>query len=153
SSRGMLRQSAACTRSVGSSVQSGGCRLHATRIFCAHIVAAILAATIAAHAETVRAPAPAQRIEVHAQRIGAFEPRDPSRRRFGALEFRGGLSLTSSFKQFGGLSALRVGADGASFLSLSDKGRWFRGRIVFRDNRPVGLADVETAPILGPGGI
>jgi hypothetical protein len=122
--------------------------LHATRIFCA-----LIAATIAAHAETARAPAQPQRIEVHAKTIVAFEPRDPSRRRFGALEFRGGLSLSSSYRQFGGLSALHVGADGASFLSLSDKGRWFRGRIVYRDDHPASLADVETAALLGPGGV
>jgi hypothetical protein len=122
--------------------------LHATRIVCA-----LIAATVAAHAETARAPVQQlQRIEVQARIISAFEPRDPSRRRFGALEFRGGLVLTSPFKQFGGLSALRVGADGASFLSLSDKGRWFRGRIVYRDDRPAGFADVDTAPMLGVDG-
>ena len=36
-----------------------------------------------------------------------------AQRQFGALEFRGGLELSSSHKQFGGLSALRVGRDGA----------------------------------------
>jgi hypothetical protein len=126
------------------------------RIACALVAAAILAATVAAHAETARAPqaanAPSQSIEVHATAVDSFEARDPARRRFGALEFRGGLVLTSHFREFGGLSALRIGADGSSFLSLSDKGRWFRGRIVYRDGRPAGIADVETAPILGADG-
>jgi hypothetical protein len=117
------------------------------------IAGVLIAAAMTAHAGTVHAPASVERIEVHAQTVNAFEPRDPSRRRFGALEFRGGLTLTSSFRQFGGLSALRLGADGTRFLSISDKGRWFRGRIVYRDDHPAGLANVETAPMLGAGGV
>ena len=46
-------------------------------------------------------------------RSTAFEPRDPSRRRFGQLEFRGGIELTSPYKEFGGISAIRVRPDGA----------------------------------------
>jgi hypothetical protein len=127
--------------------------LPATRLVCAFVSATILAATAAIHAEVVRTPtAPApQAIEVHARTIDAFQPGEPSRRLFGALEFRGGLVLTSPYPEFGGLSALRIGSDGR-FLSLSDKGRWFRGRIAYRDDRPAGFADVETAPILGSDG-
>jgi hypothetical protein len=91
-------------------------------------------------------------IEVRAKPIEAFEPRDPSRHRFGQLEFRGGLELTSPYKEFGGLSAIRVAADGARFLSLTDRGRWLRGRIVYQGTRPAGIADAEMAPILGPDG-
>lgn len=91
-------------------------------------------------------------IVVRAEPIEAFEPRDPSRTRFGALEFRGGLVLNSRAKVFGGLSGLRVSPDGTQFLALSDRGHWFRGRIVYQGGRPSGLAEVETAPILGPDG-
>jgi len=69
-----------------------------------------------------------------------------------SLTFRGGLSLTSSHPEFGGISAIRVQADGASFISVSDKGRWIRGRIVYDGTRPVGIADAEIAPVLGPDG-
>jgi len=93
-----------------------------------------------------------QRIDVQSEVIEGFDPRDASRMRFGALEFRGGLVLHSSNRNFGGLSALRVSPDGSQFLSLSDKGRWFRGRIVYQGTHPVGLADVETAPMLGTDG-
>ena len=68
--------------------------------------------------------------------------------RFGALEFRGGLELTSKDKRFGGISALHMDADGSRFLALTDRGAWLKGRIVYRDGRPAGLADVEMAPIL-----
>jgi hypothetical protein len=65
------------------------------------------------------------------------------------LEFRGGLELSSDYKPFGGLSALRVDADGQRFLSLSDHGTWLRGRIVYDQDRPAAIADAEMAPILG----
>jgi hypothetical protein len=93
-----------------------------------------------------------QRITVKAVPIDNFEPRDPSRRRFGSLEFRGGLELTSPYKNFGGISALRMFPDGARFLALSDRGRWLEGRIVYKNNVPVGIADAQMAPMLGPDG-
>ena len=92
------------------------------------------------------------RIEIAARPIAAFEPRDPARTRFGPLTFRGGLSLTSSYREFGGISSIRVGADGARFLAVTDKGRWLRGRIVYDGTRPIGIADAEMAPILGADG-
>jgi hypothetical protein len=77
---------------------------------------------------------------------------DAKRRRFGQLEFRGGLVLTSPFKRFGGISAIRVQPDGAHFVALSDKGWWFRGRLTYDGVHPVGIANAEMAPILGPDG-
>src|SRR5439155_13609786 len=59
---------------------------------------------------------------------------------------------TSRFKQFGGISSIRVGDDGAGFIAASDKGWWFRGRITYQGVRPSGIADAEMAPILGPDG-
>jgi len=109
-------------------------------------------ALIPAAAQPPRAGAAAQRIEIRSQAIETFDPREPARTRFGALAFRGGLVLNSPHRDFGGLSALRVAADGEHFLSLTDKGQWLRGRIVYRDGRPVGIADAEMAPILGPDG-
>jgi hypothetical protein len=91
-------------------------------------------------------------IEVNARSIAAFNPRDPSQTRFGALEFRGGLVLTSSFRGFGGLSGFRLDRTGETFLALSDRGRWFTGRLVHEGGRVAGLTDVTTAPILGPDG-
>ncbi|HKS62435.1 MAG TPA: esterase-like activity of phytase family protein, partial [Xanthobacteraceae bacterium] len=99
-----------------------------------------------------REPAPPAKIEITARSVAAFEPRDPQRVRFGPLTFRGGLSLTSSHPEFGGISAIRVQADGANFIAVSDKGRWIRGRIVYDGTRPAGIADAEIAPVLGPDG-
>ena len=105
-----------------------------------------------AHAQLPRAPDQVRRIEIHAQAIESFDPREPSRTRFGALTFRGGLVLESTDRDFGGLSGLHMEPDGEHFVALSDHGRWFRGRIVYQGNTPVAIADAETAPILGADG-
>ncbi len=99
-----------------------------------------------------RQPEAPARIEITAEPIDHFLASDRDRRQFGALHFRGGLVLKSTHKEFGGLSALRVEADGAHFLSQSDKGYWLRGRIVYRDGVPAGIADAEMAPMLGQEG-
>jgi hypothetical protein len=98
---------------------------------------------------TIHAPA---RITIDAETIDSFDTRDASRVRFGQLEFRGGLVLTSSEPAFGGISALSMEADGAHFLAATDNGSWLRGRIVYRDGRPASIADAEMAPILGADG-
>ena len=95
---------------------------------------------------------PPARIEIKSKPIGSFESRDPSRKRFGALEFRGGLELSSSHREFGGLSAIRMAADGAGFIALTDKAHWVRGRITYRGLAPAAIADAEIAPMLGPDG-
>lgn len=91
-------------------------------------------------------------IEVNARPLAGFDTRDRSRVRFGALEFRSGLVLTSGFRGFGGLSGLRLDARGERFIAISDRGGWFTGRIVYRGKEMTGLADVEASPILGPDG-
>jgi hypothetical protein len=91
-------------------------------------------------------------IEVDARPIPSFDPRDRSRVRFGALEYRSGLMLISRFPGFGGLSGLRLDAKGERFISFSDKGSWFTGRIVYQGREMTGLADVEAAPMLGADG-
>jgi hypothetical protein len=47
-------------------------------------------------------------IVIEARPIAAFDRRQPLSQKFGQLRFRGGLVLTSSFQQFGGISAIRV---------------------------------------------
>ncbi len=122
------------------------------RAFAALLAAALLFAAVPGDAQTPPAVAPPVAIVVAAQPIAAFDIRDPSRRQFGLLEFHGGLALRSSYKNFGGLSAIRVASDGEHFIALSDRGWWFRGRIVYDGTRPIAIADAEMAPILGADG-
>ena len=95
------------------------------------------------------APVP---IKVKARPIPFFDSSDHARARFGSLEYRSGLVLTSSFPGFGGLSGLRLDAKGERFIALSDHGSWFTGRIVYQGRAMTGLDDVEAAPMLGPDG-
>jgi hypothetical protein len=116
------------------------------------VLAILVLALIPAAAQAPSAVDVSTRIEVRAQPIEAFNLRDISQIRFGELEFRGGLILTSSYKHFGGISSLRVAPDGGNFIALTDKGYWLRGRIAYRDGRPIGIADADMAPMLGPDG-
>jgi hypothetical protein len=98
---------------------------------------------------SVTAPAS---IKVKARPIAAFDPRDRSHVRFGSLEYRSGLVLTSSFPGFGGLSGIRLDAKGERFIALSDRGGWFTGRILYTGRSMEGLDEVEAAPMLGSDG-
>ncbi len=91
-------------------------------------------------------------IEVNARPIPSFDPRDRSHVRFGSLQYRGGLVLTSRFPGFGGLSGIRLDRKGERFISFSDKGSWFTGRILYQEGEMTGLADVEASPMLGADG-
>ncbi|HWL19434.1 MAG TPA: esterase-like activity of phytase family protein [Bradyrhizobium sp.] len=91
-------------------------------------------------------------IDVNARPIPSFDPRDRSHVRFGSLEYRSGLVLTSPFRGFGGLSGWRLDPKGERFIALSDHGSWFTGRIVYSGREMTGLADVEAAPMLGADG-
>lgn len=68
-----------------------------------------------------------------------------SKTRFGQLEFRGGLVLTSSFKAFGGVFAIHMQPNGAHFLSVTDNSSWLTGRIAYRGGRPAGIVDAQGA--------
>ena len=91
-------------------------------------------------------------IEVNARPIPSFDSRDHSHVRIGSVQYRSGLVLTSRFRGFGGLSGIRLDSKGERFISFSDKGSWFTGRIVYQESEMTGLADVEAAPMLGPDG-
>ncbi|RTE89567.1 esterase-like activity of phytase family protein [Bradyrhizobium sp. LVM 105] len=91
-------------------------------------------------------------VEVNARPIPNFEPRDRTRTRFGSLEYRSGLVLTSPYRGFGGLSGIRLDARGERFLAVSDQGGWFTGRIRYAEGKMVGLDEVEAAPLLGAEG-
>jgi hypothetical protein len=123
------------------------------RTITALIASALVLVVISGDAQVSPSATPPVAIELRSEPITAFDVRDPSLRQFGLLEFRGGLVLRSSYEHFGGISAIRVAPDGAHFIALTDKGWWFRGRIVYEGTRPSGIADAEMAPILGADGL
>ena len=122
------------------------------RIGGAALAALFLVVATIAIAKTLRVSAAPTRITVQSTPIPSFDNADPSRTRFGALEFRGGLVLTSKYEAFGGISGLTIEPDGVRFLAITDNGSWLRGRIEYQNGRPAGIAGAEMAPILGADG-
>ena len=114
--------------------------------------AAFVAALVVAAAAAAQTADQPRKITIVANPLASFDNREPTRTRFGSLEFRGGLQLASTDKSFGGLSGLLVARDGMSFVAISDRGQWFRGNLVYRDGRLASATDVETAPMRGPDG-
>ena len=117
----------------------------------------LMVALVAYLAVAIVSPVEAQRggvvrITVDARPIATFSAGASDQRRFGKLEYLGGLDLKSSYSEFGGFSAIRVAPDGEHFVSLTDKGRWLTARIVHEGDRPIGIADAIMAPMLGPDG-
>ena len=91
-------------------------------------------------------------IDVSARAFTGFEPRNPDKRRFGALQFRGGLVLSSGHPRFGGLSGLARLSDGRDLVAVTDRGYWLTAQVVSQGGRPVRLDGVEMAAILGASG-
>ena len=125
-------------------------RRRARRLALAFALALVASAPASPQTGSRPAAAPV-RIDVKAVAIDAFDARAPERHRVGALDFVGGLDLTSRFREFGGFSALRM-LDAERFIALSDRGYWLTGRIVYARGRPSAIADAEMAPMLGPDG-
>jgi hypothetical protein len=86
-------------------------------------------------------------LQIKGQRLEHFFKLQPSQRRFGRLEFRGGLVLTSEHKSFGGLSDLVMSRDGQRALIISDEGHWISAEMVYEDTRPTGLRSARIGPL------
>ncbi|GGH31299.1 hypothetical protein GCM10007036_42420 [Alsobacter metallidurans] len=73
-------------------------------------------------------------------------------RRFGALEFIGGLDLDSDDRNFGGWSGLSISADGQRILAVSDVGGWLSARVAYTERTPTAIVEASIAPLLGADG-
>ncbi|MGL4634918.1 MAG: esterase-like activity of phytase family protein [Beijerinckiaceae bacterium] len=91
-------------------------------------------------------------VQVSSYAIPHFKRGTPDAVRFGPFSYSGGFEMRGHHTNFGGLSAIRVGADGQRFLSVTDTGDWVRGQIAYSDGKPSGLSNVTIAPLLGPEG-
>ncbi|WP_244651217.1 esterase-like activity of phytase family protein [Rhizobium sp. CFBP 8762] len=87
-------------------------------------------------------------IDVRSRQIADFKI-GSQEKRFGSLEFVGGLELTSSSWSFGAISSIRFRADRSHFIAVMDDGHWLKGRTL-RDATGAlsGLADVTISSIL-----
>jgi len=91
-------------------------------------------------------------IDIEARPIPHFLRSSPNLQRFGNLEFRGGLVLTSSSRDFGGCSGLVMDAGGRSLLSISDAGSWLTADLVYEGERPARITNARLGPLLAVGG-
>ncbi len=82
----------------------------------------------------------------------ALNASNPAQSVVGGLEYRGGLNLVSKHPGFGGLSSIRVLADGQKVVAITDEGFWLAARPVLRKGVLEGVEDVEMGPLLGPDG-
>jgi len=118
------------------------------------LLAGVMAPSLpSAFAKDNDAPAASlERIQIDARPIAHFERDRPEAKRFGALEFRGGLILTSSAKEFGGWSALIMAPTGKSLLAISDEGSWMSADVHYEGTRPIGVMGARLGPLLGADG-
>lgn len=72
--------------------------------------------------------------------------------KFGRLEFRGGLVLKSSDKNFGGLSGIAVEPDGRRFLAITDEGHWLGGELTYSGSAPSGIVRARMGDITATSG-
>ncbi len=90
-----------------------------------------------------------------------LNPRAPASTNIGLLTYRGGISLRSTDRRFGGFSGLHVSADGRRLLAISDRGAWLRltlrydgdGRLTGAAGARLGrLRAVNGEPLIGKRG-
>ncbi|VAX07105.1 hypothetical protein MNBD_ALPHA03-1995 [hydrothermal vent metagenome] len=66
----------------------------------------------------------------------------------GRLHYLGGLKITSSNRQFGGISSFVVSPDGRQILGVSDSSRWFVADMIYNDNNHlIDIKNAHMAPI------
>lgn len=90
-------------------------------------------------------------VAVEAETV-AFAPFLPGTTRFGKLDWRGGLVLSSASRKFGGYSGLILSQNGTELIAVSDHGWWFKATVGYDDDRISALTGATTARLLGPNG-
>lgn len=121
----------------------------ATALFVAGIA---LSPSIALSPAIAAGPASVEPAEISARSISRFHiGRDE--KRFGPLEFVGGLEMTSPSRDFGGLSAFRFLKPGSDFIGVADTGFWFFGTVTHdADKRPSGIRNFHMQQMVDASG-
>jgi hypothetical protein len=101
--------------------------------------------------QTPSAGAPSIPLEIAANRIETFSKLSPEKT-FGPLTFRGGLVLTSSSSDFGGLSGLVMDADGRGFATVTDESHWVTGDVNYAGTAPSGISGARIGRLLALNG-
>ncbi|MGE3308320.1 MAG: esterase-like activity of phytase family protein [Rhizobiaceae bacterium] len=98
------------------------------------------------------AEAPIERFDISAKPITQFQ-NGADTKKFGPLEFVGGLELTAANADFGALSSMRFLTPGGDFVGVADTGFFFFGTVE-RDaeQRPKGITNFRMVPMVDESG-
>ncbi len=118
---------------------------------------AMFGSTVAAFhalADVEVAPVPMEGVTIAVENVPVeLRSADPTDKRIGKLIYRGGVSIVPQDDRFGGLSGLRVSAEGSRFVAISDVGNWTTGTIQYDAHGDLtGVADIAVSPLLGADG-
>jgi hypothetical protein len=92
-------------------------------------------------------------IVMRAAPIAAFDPSRPEVTRFGALEWLGGVSLTSVDGRLGGLSGVVTEDGGRRLLLVTDYGDWITATVTLDESgAPMALEGARVGRLAGPDG-
>lgn len=91
-------------------------------------------------------------LEISPTPLRIFDPNRPDAKKFGRLVFRGGLVLSSSHADFGGISAMRFTDNDGSFVALTDKARVITGVLVREGGRPAKIVNAAITRIKAANG-
>jgi hypothetical protein len=103
-------------------------------------------------APSAASPPQSEAVPVVSQQITNFRI-GSDQKRFGSLEFVGGLEVSSSNPLLGAVSSIRFRADAKSFVAVLDTGHWLEGSVT-RDAQGLlsGLADVTVTSMMDSKG-
>jgi len=113
--------------------------------------AASLAASSATAARSIDRDA-ARDFTIDCYPFSHFSAEDRAQRRFGALEFLGGLEMRSKDPEFGGISAGRIDPDGIGFVALTDHAHWITGRLIEEGGALKRITEARIAPLRNAAG-
>ncbi|PTE08814.1 esterase-like activity of phytase family protein [Mesorhizobium helmanticense] len=115
--------------------------------------AAALFVAGAALSPAIAGPEPVEPVEISARPISAFRI-GRAEKKFGPLEFVGGLEMTSPARDFGALSAFRFLKPGSDFIGVADTGFWFFGTVTHdADKRPSGIQNFHMQQMVDASGL
>lgn len=117
-------------------------------MFCRNFaVLFLLISAAVARAEPAREIVPVKSRQISQFKVGS------DKTVFGALEFIGGIEMTSVNPLFGALSAIRFLPDGQSFVAVMDTGHWVEGAVIRDDAGGLeGLSDLTVTPMTDANG-
>lgn len=93
----------------------------------------------------------AQDIQIQATPIENFLPTSPTKKKFGKLDFLGGLELTSDHEEFGGFSAISF-VNANELVMVTDKARVVTTKIKRANEKPVGLEEAYISRVKASSG-